>query len=155
MSRCEQLAELLGPWLDGELDEARRRELEEHVDACESCSEEIEQLARLDRAAAGAHTPPPVAEAQWDRVWSGVRRETVDAAGRARPRGWWTAAAAASVLVGAVALSVWFGVGGTAPPRLELRPGTVEYVETLSERYVTALYMGEGEVPVVYVTEVD
>lgn len=41
---CRENATYLGPYLDGELDTATQLQLEEHVSACDTCSERIELL---------------------------------------------------------------------------------------------------------------
>jgi anti-sigma factor RsiW len=50
---CEEVRELLGPALDGELDAAHMAQLERHL-ACPSCAAEHRALARLSGALRGA-----------------------------------------------------------------------------------------------------
>src|SRR5262249_35339539 len=40
---CEQGEELINAYLDGELDERRRSELEQHLRSCSTCQEELER----------------------------------------------------------------------------------------------------------------
>jgi len=155
MSRCAEILDLVGPWADGELDPARSAEMEEHLRSCDSCSRVVEALGRLDAAAAAAFTPPPVGGARWEEVWRGVSARTLEARHRSASRRWlWPAAAAAVVLVGAAALSLWLRPVRPVAVFADLRPGVVEYVESPSAGYITTVSVGEGEVPVVYVTEV-
>jgi anti-sigma factor RsiW len=41
---CQELVELVTDWLEGALDERRRRAFEEHLAACNGCTEYVEQL---------------------------------------------------------------------------------------------------------------
>jgi anti-sigma factor RsiW len=43
-SRCERVVELLTDYLEGELGDATRTELEAHLAACDACAEYLRQL---------------------------------------------------------------------------------------------------------------
>ena len=51
---CEEVRELLGPALDGELDAAHIAQLERHAAACPGCASERRELERLRSAVRGA-----------------------------------------------------------------------------------------------------
>ncbi len=44
--RCEEAASLMPAYLEGELPEAKRLELEEHFSSCFTCSRKLEELKR-------------------------------------------------------------------------------------------------------------
>ncbi len=46
-SDCSTFGPRLGPYLDGELAEARQQSLKAHVGSCQSCSAELDRLQRL------------------------------------------------------------------------------------------------------------
>lgn len=52
------LAPLLSAYLDGELDPARRRQVEAHLTTCATCSQELANLRAGDQALAGLQTTP-------------------------------------------------------------------------------------------------
>lgn len=47
--RCDETIERLGAYIDGELDEIERREVESHLAACPSCRAMLDDLSALDR----------------------------------------------------------------------------------------------------------
>lgn len=61
--RCRELAELLSARVDGELDEAARREVEAHLRTCRHCQQTEEEMKKV--AAVLALLPPLPAEAAW------------------------------------------------------------------------------------------
>ena len=54
----ETLEPLLSAYLDGELDPARRRRVEEHLATCAFCTRELAHLQAGDEALAGLQSPP-------------------------------------------------------------------------------------------------
>ena len=44
---CEQMNELLSAWLDGELSETERRQMQAHLEQCAQCRALFEQLQAL------------------------------------------------------------------------------------------------------------
>lgn len=64
---CQQLADFLGDYFEGQLPADQRREFERHLAVCPPCIHYLESykttvaLAKLahDCAEAGAHAPPP------------------------------------------------------------------------------------------------
>ena len=106
---CEEVRPRLDGYLDGELGEADRAGLRDHIEGCAECGPEAAALARLRdgiRQAAPVYRAPPALRSQ---IRSALRRETgaggFSAAGRLAP-GW--LAYAASIL-----LAVAVGSGGT------------------------------------------
>jgi hypothetical protein len=53
VSRCDDLRELFGAYLEGDLDDARTAEVREHLAACEECSGLAETMQELMTAGAG------------------------------------------------------------------------------------------------------
>jgi hypothetical protein len=51
--------EKLSAFLDGEMSEAERREVQEHLEACAACAEHLSELAVLDQAARGLMVEAP------------------------------------------------------------------------------------------------
>ena len=73
---CEEVRELLGPALDGELDAAHTAQLERHVAACPGCASERRELERLTSAVRGAsyHRLEPQGRAAILRALDGEAR---------------------------------------------------------------------------------
>jgi len=74
---CRECAELLGQYLDGELDEGRTRAVETHLASCQDCRQEFEALKTLHQMVKEKDTGPRLAEDYWDwhrhQVWRGIR----------------------------------------------------------------------------------
>jgi anti-sigma factor RsiW len=66
MSTCEFLARI-GPYYDGEVGPAERRQIETHLAACPACRRELAELGRLSGQFASAALPVWPAEAR-DRL---------------------------------------------------------------------------------------
>lgn len=47
---CEEIEELIGPWLDQELGQAEAARVQSHVPGCPSCSKKREELERLQNS---------------------------------------------------------------------------------------------------------
>lgn len=105
MSRdCPEVRELLGAYVDRELDAAGVRHVEEHLPACAGCRQELAELRHLHQLAQ-AHAPAHPGEEYAERLRLKVRRRLRDEAGPARAwnRGvripWLGLASAAAALV--------------------------------------------------------
>ena len=61
----------LAAYAIGALDEPERTRVEDHVDSCAECSDEVRQLQEVATAALGPAGEPPAA--LWSRVSEGVR----------------------------------------------------------------------------------
>jgi mycothiol system anti-sigma-R factor len=105
--QCEEVRTRLDAYLDGELAEAERPLLQDHIAGCADCGPELAALERLRdniRQSAPRHRAPAALRSQ---IRSAIRREAaVDARAVARAPGW--LAYAASIL-----LAVAIGSGGT------------------------------------------
>lgn len=72
---CQELVELVTDWLEGALDERHRRAFEDHLAACNGCTEYVEQL-RATIEITGKLTPEdlsPAAEATLLQAFRGWR----------------------------------------------------------------------------------
>ena len=104
--KCEEVREHLAAHLDGEIDGAPRRAVDEHLAECAACEAEREALARAWRLLDLAGAPPAVPGSFDARL-----RERIQA-GEGRPRGRLlglplpAAAAAAAVLLAAGLLAL-------------------------------------------------
>jgi hypothetical protein len=101
----------LDEYLDGELAEAARREVEAHLEACAGCREEFQKSGRLEKLLLSA--APRGAAPDADRFLVAVRART-----RRRLRWEWAAAAAAALVA---ALAVWPGRTSPVDVTAELR----------------------------------
>ena len=81
---CAECQELLSDYLDGDLSDRRRQEVDGHMRDCGRCASLRNDLARIIHASASLpmHTPS-------ERVWEGVRREIGGGSVVAGPRQWW------------------------------------------------------------------
>lgn len=72
---CEQMNELLSAWLDGELSETERRQMQAHLEQCAQCRALFEQLQALHTSFSDLEEiPAPEGFAQ--RVMEQVEKET-------------------------------------------------------------------------------
>lgn len=69
MEACHETEEMLSAYLDGELTQQRRQQVELHVDACSDCRDTLDELKRVREGIAGLPSPEPTAE-QWSRMMS-------------------------------------------------------------------------------------
>jgi len=121
MKPCTEYREAL--WLDvyGELDPGKRTAWEKHLEACEGCRQEREQLALLLQAVKGNAPSPTLSREEAETLSSAIIRELKGE----REETWWRkrvwrvphrlipALAAASILI--VVLG-WFGMKGLRSP---------------------------------------
>src|SRR5215470_12511723 len=106
--RCDEVHPRFDAYLDGEIAEADRVSLREHVQSCPDCGPEVTALERLRdgiRRSAPIYRAP---DALRSRIRFALRREAAESAPASFPRapGW--LAYAASIL-----LAVAIGSGGT------------------------------------------
>ena len=106
MSEHLQLRDLLGPYVMGALGQEEERKVEEHLETCPSCREEVSDLRlaheRLTDLVNMEETPPRELK---DRILTGMpRRETR-----------WVPLAAAAVLCALAVLGVLYSSGFFAP----------------------------------------
>jgi anti-sigma factor RsiW len=122
----DHITDRLSEYLDGELGEAARRELERHLESCADCRTTLLELRAVkDRAGALVDPPAP------DDLWAGIASRIGSAGSTSAPgarvlelprRRAWTPgpalAIAASVAVVALA-AWWLATGGRAPRTAE------------------------------------
>jgi anti-sigma factor RsiW len=70
---CQQLVELVTDYLEGDLDEADRAAVEEHLAACGHCTRYVQQVRRMLELTAGPD-PEPVPEELLDDLAARFRR---------------------------------------------------------------------------------
>jgi anti-sigma factor RsiW len=117
MRPCEERAEALSAYQDGEAGPEERREVEAHLRACPACRERLDALAAL-RAGLRAWPDAAAAPGLSDRPLEESVR------GRRLPPALWAAAACVAA-IGIVALLLARGRGETTRPRApETRPET-------------------------------
>ncbi|MCH7760823.1 zf-HC2 domain-containing protein [candidate division TA06 bacterium] len=72
----KQVKNFLSAYLDGELDEKRRRLVEEHLKGCQECSEELNTLKALDQLARSSKVPEP-GEEYWKTLSGRIRSRII------------------------------------------------------------------------------
>jgi anti-sigma factor RsiW len=76
---CRRLEELLGRFLDGELDEQQSAWVARHLDDCPECRHKLAEFEAVDRLFREKDEPPRLAEEYWDwhrnQVWSAIRTD--------------------------------------------------------------------------------
>lgn len=58
MADCEEFAEMLSAWIDGELEQGELSRLEKHLETCQACQDLKRRLEAVDRLAI-KHSGPP------------------------------------------------------------------------------------------------
>lgn len=101
---CEHYHETLGAWVDGTLDTVERREIDDHLAACEACAILAADLRRLrDLAHSLERLTPP--SALWDRIDAEIRTSSRTSGSRFRTT--WMSLAAAAMLLLAIGITIW------------------------------------------------
>ena len=123
--QCEEVLDRLSAFLDDELDPTRSREIQQHLDACPSCTDALGQMKELAgrlRAEMPYYRAPDSLRARVSQAaWSSASRGGV--AGRRvgiLTRGWMSAAAAVVVVVCGAWLFTSLQQGGLAPMEREV-----------------------------------
>lgn len=113
--KCQDREELLNPYLDGELDAARRSAVDAHLQGCPDCREALTQYQALSRALQAPELRYPAGELLRQRI----KAQLAKADARERRPAWpaWGGAIAAGVL--AVALFWNFLPHGGGAPEAE------------------------------------
>ena len=140
--KCTEIEELLGGYVDGELEPEITLTISEHLRDCESCRAQAEQL-RVLTAASQRLPAPEVSEGEWNRMWSTVCLTAERRRHAIRTR--WFASAAAVLLV-------LIGLGGFIATRSGPQGPdcTVEYIESKSPNYNVVCYNGDNGVTAVW-----
>ncbi len=94
---CQELEALLSPYLDGELDAAQRRSVDEHLKDCAGCRRQLEDYQILSAALEA----PGMRLAASDTLKQRIKNQLREADARSNRPQWprWAAAAAVAVLV--------------------------------------------------------
>lgn len=124
MSRCEQDKGLLKLYLEGELTDAQRADLQGHTRTCQPCREEFERMCLVQEVIKDAFLPETDAEHAGTKILSRLNREAVGESEEnriIRARWTWTqrTAAAAVLLATGLLLGIAVGRNGT-----DKSPGT-------------------------------
>lgn len=101
---CEELEELLHPYLDGELTPAQRTDVEQHLAGCADCRAQLKDFQSLHSALQAPELRLKASDTLKQRLAKGLAEED---SRKPRPR-WYPWAAAAAVAVLAVALGWGF-----------------------------------------------
>ncbi len=127
MNRCEHFEHRMVEHLYGELDEAGRRNFEEHLRECESCTALLAEMQGTVETMNRRHRPDPGGrfwDGYWQRLEERVAREEVVADASRFTRRWspgsWGYRAAAAVIV--LAAGIWIGRTVLAPGTRTLQP---------------------------------
>ena len=135
MSEGTHVDDLLGAFMDGELDAPTHARVEAHLRACARCAEELASWRRLDAQLSATDVPDPGA-AYWSRFAARVQaRLPVTAAPRApwveRVVGWFVPAeriawARVAGAFAVVTLVTYVGMRGFEPDRIQRRDGELQ-----------------------------
>ena len=131
---CETVREQLGPWIDGELPKQQAAAIEDHLQTCDACRHEADQLRRLAEAlkaddcvpGRGVLTPADIG-ALWQRIETTLDARPADPEPRVAARRWrllrpMLAAAAVLVAVGLGTYSFIATNGPAVAAEIDLRP---------------------------------
>ena len=108
---CDALHDNLVELAYDELDDPRRQEVLEHLDACPDCHEELRRL-RQGRAALALHRAAEPAASEL-RAWAAGLGQAIKV--RLWPTRWVAAVGGLAAMV-AIALTAWLLTGPTTPP---------------------------------------
>jgi len=116
--RCEQIKELLSPYLDQVTDERENHLVEAHLEGCEDCRQELEQLQRIHALLCNLDAPQIPEGFAEDLHWRLLkeRRRLIAPKEPARPskQGWIAAAVAGLALAAGIYASTLLPVGNIA-----------------------------------------
>jgi len=160
---CDWIQECLSAYLDGEIGEQMRAQLDEHLASCEGCREALARLRQVD-ALLGSASAPAVSERFTDRVMAQAREH---AAGRRQafrefwsPFHWWESsslpmrAAAAAVLMVGVAAGAFMARDTWEPapsqPVVSVQSAEADVLATYNLDYLTDA--PSGSLAQIYVT---
>ncbi len=120
--QCQQVQLLLNRYIDGEIPEAVRGELDRHLEACAVCRAEVERLRKLEPLFAGLPMPPPP-----DNLTAAILRRAVVIPKRSGSsviiwRDWWSTATTPLRAAAVVILMVGLAVGGILGRSVTWRP---------------------------------
>src|SRR5262245_9493324 len=116
--KCEEAMNLAAGRALGDLEDAERNPLEEHLESCVACREAAERDARIV-AALRADDPSEGSTGRRERTVAAMRAAGAEKPEFRRPRGRWIAASVAAAVLAALALPLLYARGGLAVDRLD------------------------------------
>jgi anti-sigma factor RsiW len=123
---CNNSGEKLSAYVDGELGYEERTWLEKHLLECPSCSEQLEEMRRVE-SFKPLLEPPEVPEEKWRDCWNEIKKQTTDslplekvqARVASRRRAYWLrralAGAGTAAVIAVVVVLLWSGEAPEAP----------------------------------------
>ena len=135
--QCDRAADLIGAYLDHELDADTRREVAVHLGACPSCASAADQLRAISRqlAAVGREAAPAHLTANVRTLLSGEAERAAPEAGSAATAQWpmrrWRLAAAALLICGTTAAATAWVTARTVEIAVLERDVTAAHVRSL------------------------
>lgn len=78
--KCEEIKPLMMAYLDGEIEEEKKREIEKHVSECESCRREYQSFAKL-KEVTDRMKFADLSDELWAGYWKGIYRRIERGAG--------------------------------------------------------------------------
>ncbi|MGI9952060.1 zf-HC2 domain-containing protein [Moorellaceae bacterium AZ2] len=155
--KCRQAKKILSPYIDGELSEAERAALEEHLGSCEACRSEVEALKNISEDLKGIYqevkAPPDFVDKVMKRIQEleeGKSSRLFQDALPGRPKRW-LRVALVGVLVAGVGLgALQYGrthVGGPLVGAGSYKPATpgTGVIAEKDEGVLPATEVSEGE----------
>lgn len=134
--RCDEIREILEPYLDGDLSAAETEGVRVHLEGCQACAKELALAVTIQnelRALPQLDCPPEVLA----RVREAGRGQVVPF--RGRPRAWRTFQTAAA----AAALALTVGAGYLLHQRTPAGPSPAEVSRATAEARFALAYLGK------------
>ena len=125
--RCEDITEKLPDYLAGAVDEATRTSLEQHLESCPACLQEVEGLAATWSALGNLPAPPADSRAMRGRFMASIERERF-AQNTPRRASWWS-----NPLVSACAATLVLAIGVMLGRATERAPAAAPEVTALHQ----------------------
>ena len=151
---CQKTEKRIGPYLDGELADRRRRRLEVHLESCPACRRELElhrAVSRGSRAAAGEIRRSLEPKTIWPQLRIELKRSSIPAAARKKPAGLirrWSPVWAGAGLAAAAALFLIIFL-----PMFKKPTATWSAVSTLNAPNHSVLIYQNSEIVFIWLTE--
>jgi len=166
---CKDFERLIHLFLDQELDEQKREELEKHLAECQKCREKFETLKLVEEKAKGIKIPEPE-EAYWERFSQRVRQRIISRQKQpfgAKLRGFLTnifvfpptrlkvAAVVASLILVIIVGKLYIDYRGTVPERVKYAEKETTKGEAPKMEKKIAAYAPEETAPPMEETKIE